>query len=54
MQSGKADFETLEKKAIEWGEPSVASGKQVIDDYVAMHIYITQFSNVNPIYRGSQ
>ena len=28
-QAGKADFEFLEKKAIEWGEPKVPSGKQV-------------------------
>lgn len=28
-QAGKADFETLEKKAMEWDEPSVPSGKQV-------------------------
>lgn len=29
-QAGKADFEYLEKKAIEWGEPKVPSGKQVL------------------------
>lgn len=29
-QAGKADFETLEKKAMEWGEPKVPSAKQVI------------------------
>lgn len=29
MQAGKADFEYLEKKALEWGEPKVPSGKQV-------------------------
>ena len=29
-QAGKADFEMLEKKAIEWGEPKVPSAKQVI------------------------
>lgn len=29
-QAGKVDFETLEKKAMEWGEPKVPSAKQVI------------------------
>lgn len=29
-QAGKGDFEYLEKKAIEWGEPRVPSAKQVI------------------------
>lgn len=29
QQAGKADFELLEKKAMEWGEPTVASAKQV-------------------------
>lgn len=29
QQAGKADFELLEKKALEWGEPKVPSGKQV-------------------------
>jgi hypothetical protein len=28
-QAGKGDFETLEKKVLEWGEPTVPSGKQV-------------------------
>lgn len=28
-QAGKADFDYLEKKAIEWGEPKVPSAKQV-------------------------
>ena len=29
-QAGKADFDMLEKKAFELGEPKVASAKQVI------------------------
>lgn len=29
-QAGKGDFEYLEKKAMEWGEPKVPSAKQVI------------------------
>lgn len=29
MQAGKGDFEMLEKKAMEWGEPKVPSAKQV-------------------------
>jgi len=28
-QAGKGDFETLERKVLEWGEPTVPSGKQV-------------------------
>ncbi|KAJ4952933.1 hypothetical protein NE237_029765 [Protea cynaroides] len=28
IEAGKADFEFLEKKVLEWGEPKVASGKQ--------------------------
>jgi len=28
-QAGKADFDYLEKKVKEWGEPKVASAKQV-------------------------
>ncbi|KAF3322838.1 xylose isomerase [Carex littledalei] len=28
IEAGKGDFETLEKKAMEWGEPTVSSGKQ--------------------------
>lgn len=28
-KAGKADFEMLEKKTIEWGEPRVPSAKQV-------------------------
>lgn len=31
LQAGNADFVTLEKKVMEWGEPSVASGKQVLE-----------------------
>lgn len=50
MQSGKADFETLEKKAIEWGEPSVASGKQVMINYVPLSYPIFERKS----YRGSQ
>lgn len=34
QQAGKADFELLEKKAMEWGEPKVPSAKQVIQHYV--------------------
>lgn len=29
-QAGKGDFEYLEKKAMEWGEPKVPSAKQVM------------------------
>ena len=28
IEAGKGDFETLEKKVLEWGEPIVPSGKQ--------------------------
>ncbi|RCV13603.1 hypothetical protein SETIT_2G358800v2 [Setaria italica] len=28
IEAGKGDFETLEKKVLEWGEPTVPSGKQ--------------------------
>jgi hypothetical protein len=28
-EARKGDFEALEKKVVEWGEPSVPSGKQV-------------------------
>ncbi|KAE8689543.1 Xylose isomerase [Hibiscus syriacus] len=35
IEAGKANFEMLEKKAIEWGEPKVASAKQVVDRYNA-------------------
>ena len=28
-QAGKGDFVTLERKVLEWGEPTVPSGKQV-------------------------
>eukprot|EP00262_Sarcandra_glabra_P006438 TRINITY_DN1874_c0_g2_i2.p1 TRINITY_DN1874_c0_g2~~TRINITY_DN1874_c0_g2_i2.p1 ORF type:complete len:236 (-),score=53.44 TRINITY_DN1874_c0_g2_i2:488-1195(-) len=34
IEAGKADFETLEKKAMEWGEPSVASGKQELAEMI--------------------
>ena len=32
QQAGKADFEMLEKKVKEWGEPKVASAKQVMQN----------------------
>ncbi|KAH7650846.1 Xylose isomerase protein [Dioscorea alata] len=34
IEKGKADFATLEKKAMEWGEPSVASGKQELAEMI--------------------
>ncbi|KAL6001881.1 hypothetical protein ACLOJK_040445 [Asimina triloba] len=34
IESGKADFETLEKKTMEWGEPKVASGKQELAEMI--------------------
>ncbi|XP_078439183.1 xylose isomerase family protein [Wolffia australiana] len=34
IEAGKVDFETLEKKAMEWGEPVVASGKQELAEMV--------------------
>lgn len=34
IESGKADFETLEKKAMEWGEPNVPSGKQELAEII--------------------
>ncbi|KAJ0985003.1 hypothetical protein J5N97_003359 [Dioscorea zingiberensis] len=34
IEAGKADFETLEKKAMEWGEPSVPSGKQELAEMI--------------------
>ncbi|KAH7655781.1 Xylose isomerase protein [Dioscorea alata] len=34
IEKGKADFVTLEKKAMEWGEPSVASGKQELAEMI--------------------
>ncbi|CAA2980105.1 xylose isomerase [Olea europaea subsp. europaea] len=30
IEAGKVDFDTLEKKAIEWGEPKVSSAKQIL------------------------
>ncbi|KAL0428275.1 UNVERIFIED_CONTAM: Xylose isomerase [Sesamum latifolium] len=33
IEAGKADFEVLEKKAIAWGEPKVASAKQQQQQY---------------------
>lgn len=34
IESGKADFELLEKKALEWGEPKVPSGKQELAEMI--------------------
>ncbi|KAL4182105.1 hypothetical protein AMTRI_Chr12g240880 [Amborella trichopoda] len=34
IEAGKVDFETLEKKAMEWGEPAVASGKQELAEMI--------------------
>ncbi|KAJ8439559.1 hypothetical protein Cgig2_024146 [Carnegiea gigantea] len=34
IEAGKADFEYLEKKAIEWGEPKVLSGKQELAEMI--------------------
>ncbi|KAK6127038.1 hypothetical protein DH2020_039216 [Rehmannia glutinosa] len=34
IEAGKADFELLEKKAIEWGEPKVASAKQELAEMI--------------------
>ncbi|KAG6649102.1 hypothetical protein I3843_07G185400 [Carya illinoinensis] len=34
IEAGKADFEMLEKKALEWGEPKVASGKQELAEMI--------------------
>ncbi|KAJ7955751.1 xylose isomerase family protein [Quillaja saponaria] len=34
IEAGKADFELLEKKAMEWGEPKVASGKQELPEMI--------------------
>lgn len=34
IEAGKADFVTLEKKVMEWGEPSVASGKQELAEMI--------------------
>ncbi|XP_020696238.1 xylose isomerase isoform X2 [Dendrobium catenatum] len=34
IEAGKADFETLEKKAMEWGEPNVPSGKQELAEII--------------------
>ncbi|KAF5461779.1 hypothetical protein F2P56_017848 [Juglans regia] len=34
IEAGKADFEMLEKKALEWGEPEVASGKQELAEMI--------------------
>ncbi|XP_042519053.1 xylose isomerase-like isoform X1 [Macadamia integrifolia] len=34
IEAGKADFELLEKKALEWGEPKVASGKQELAEMI--------------------
>lgn len=34
IEAGKADFETLEKKAMDWGEPYVPSGKQELAEMI--------------------
>lgn len=34
IEAGKADFETLENKAMEWGEPNVPSGKQELAEII--------------------
>ncbi|GER52635.1 xylose isomerase family protein [Striga asiatica] len=34
IEAGKADFDYLEKKAIEWGEPKVASAKQELAEMI--------------------
>ncbi|KAK1420903.1 hypothetical protein QVD17_22866 [Tagetes erecta] len=34
IEAGKADFELLEKKAMEWGEPLVPSGKQELAEMI--------------------
>ncbi|KAM3220694.1 xylose isomerase [Capsicum annuum] len=34
IEAGKADFELLEKKALEWGEPKVPSGKQELAEMI--------------------
>ncbi|XP_073141072.1 xylose isomerase isoform X3 [Henckelia pumila] len=34
IEAGKADFELLEKKAMEWGEPVVASAKQELAEMI--------------------
>ncbi|XP_011079316.1 xylose isomerase [Sesamum indicum] len=34
IEAGKADFEVLEKKAIAWGEPKVASAKQELAEMI--------------------
>ncbi|KAI4375573.1 hypothetical protein MLD38_013427 [Melastoma candidum] len=34
IEAGKADFETLEKKAMEWGEPKVPSAKQELAEMI--------------------
>ncbi|KAJ4953528.1 hypothetical protein NE237_030360 [Protea cynaroides] len=34
IEAGKADFELLEKKVLEWGEPKVASGKQELAEMI--------------------
>ncbi|KAJ1699430.1 hypothetical protein LUZ63_007942 [Rhynchospora breviuscula] len=34
IEAGKGDFETLEKKAMEWGEPTVSSAKQELAEMI--------------------
>jgi len=45
-QAGKGDFETLEKKVLEWGEPTVPSGKQVKWD-CSLGVLSTAYSSTN-------
>jgi hypothetical protein len=46
-QTEKGDFKTLEKKVLEWGEPTVASGKQVKWDNSLSVFSIAYSSNNN-------
>ena len=49
IQAGKGDFEYLEKKAMEWGEPKVPSAKQVFETfvYVTLCLYTSVFIYVH-------
>lgn len=38
IESGKVDFDTLEKYAFEWGEPPLISGKQELAEMI-LHMY---------------
>ncbi|KAK4772106.1 hypothetical protein SAY86_013881 [Trapa natans] len=42
IEAGKADFEMLEKKAMEWGEPKVPSAKQELDEPFFIELFIIQ------------